>query len=93
MAVGAGVGEVAGMGLAGSALTPLDGFHNAIRLFQKDMATASQVWSGTPARVMGLNKGEISVGRDADLIVLDKELELRYTIVAGETIYDRVQDG
>ena len=85
-----GVRQVArNMGLAGSALTPLDGFHNAVRLFQRDIATASQVWSGTPARVMGLNKGEISVGRDADLVILDKDLELCYTIVAGKTIYER----
>jgi N-acetylglucosamine-6-phosphate deacetylase len=36
---------------------------------------------------MGLNKGEIAVGRDADLILLDAQLDLRYTIVAGEIVF------
>ena len=75
------------MGLAGSALTPIDGFRNAIHLFHKDIATASRVWSKAPARVMGLNKGEIAVGRDGDLIVLDERLEILYTIVAGKVLY------
>ncbi|MDP2857059.1 MAG: amidohydrolase family protein [Bacillota bacterium] len=79
------------MGLAGSALTPIDSFRNAIRLFHKDIATASHVWSRNPARLMGLNKGEIAPGRDADLIVLDQDLDLVYTIVAGEIAYQRAQ--
>lgn len=75
------------MGLAGSALTPIDSFRNVIRLFHKDIATASRLWSRNPARLMGLNKGEIAPGRDADLIILDQDLELIYTIVAGEIFY------
>ena len=76
-----------GMELAGSALTPIDSFRNAVRLFGKDIATASRVSSATPARLMGLNKGEIAVGRDADFVVLDTELELLYTVVAGIVVY------
>jgi N-acetylglucosamine-6-phosphate deacetylase len=75
------------MGLAGSALTPIDGFRNVIQLFHRNIATASRVWSGTPARLMDLNKGEIAVGRDADLLVLDERLEVLHTIVRGETVY------
>lgn len=83
-----GVRQVArGMGLAGSALTPIDGFRNLLRLFGKDLATASRAWSGSPARLMGLNKGQIAVGRDGDLIVLDQDLELRYTVVRGEVVH------
>lgn len=77
------------MGLAGSALTPIDAFRNAIRLFNKDMGTASRICSLSPARLLDLNKGEIAPGRDADLIVLDGDLELRYTVVAGEIIYKK----
>ena len=77
------------MGLAGSALTPIDGFRNAIRLFNKNIGVASQICSGSPARLLGLNKGEIAPGRDADLIILDPDLELRYTIVAGQIAYQQ----
>lgn len=81
-----------GMGLAGSALTPIDAFRNAIRLFHKSMAVASQICSLNPARLMGLNKGEIAPGRDADLIVLDADLELHTTIVAGQIIYQKLEE-
>jgi N-acetylglucosamine-6-phosphate deacetylase len=76
-----------GMILAGSALTPIDSFRNVIRLFGKDLRTASRMWSRNPARLMGLNKGEIADGRDGDLIVLNDSLDLLYTVVSGEVIY------
>jgi N-acetylglucosamine-6-phosphate deacetylase len=82
-----------GMSLAGSALTPLDALRNAVRLFGKDWATASRVCSLNPARLLGLNKGEIVVGRDADLIVLDERLELLATVVAGQVVYTRGPGG
>jgi len=75
--------------LGGSALTPIDSFRNVMRLFHKDLATASHVWSRTPARLMGLNKGEIAVGKDADLIVLDASLDVLYTVVAGAVVYQK----
>jgi N-acetylglucosamine-6-phosphate deacetylase len=78
-----------GMILAGSALTPIDSFRNVLRLFGKDLATASRVWSANQARLLGLNKGEIAAGRDADLIVVDAQLELLCTIAAGKIVYRR----
>ncbi len=81
-----------GMGLAGSALTPIDSFRNVVRLFHKGIGFASRVWSRNPAHLLGLNKGEIAPGRDADLIILDTDLELCYTIVAGQIIYQKTMD-
>ena len=80
-------------GLAGSALTPIDGFRNAVRRFGKDLGAASRIWSRNPARLMDLNKGDIALGRDADLIILDNELELVCTMVAGEIVYHRDRSG
>jgi len=77
------------MGLAGSALTPIDGFRNTIRMFHKDMAVASRLCSGNPARLLDLNKGEIAVGRDADLVVLSPKLDVLYTVVGGKIIFNR----
>jgi N-acetylglucosamine-6-phosphate deacetylase len=82
-----------GLILAGSALTPIDSFRNVIRLFGKDLATASRVWSANQARLLGLNKGELAVGRDADLIVLDRELELLCTIAGGQVVYRKSPPG
>ncbi len=81
-----------GMGLAGSALTPIDSFRNVVRLFHKSIGVASRVWSRNPAQLLGLNKGEIAPGRDADLIILDKDLELCHTIVAGRIIYQKTEE-
>ena len=75
------------MDLAGSALTPIDAFRNAVRMFGRDLATASHLCSRTPARLMGLNKGEIAPGKDADLIIVDPALELCATVVGGQVAY------
>jgi N-acetylglucosamine-6-phosphate deacetylase len=76
-----------GMGLAGSALTPIDAFRNAIHLFGKSMGVASRICSRNPARLLGLNKGEIAPGRDGDLLILDADLKLRHTLVGGNVVY------
>ena len=43
--------------------------------------------SETPARSLGINKGKIEVGYDADFIVVDEEFNLRYSVVGGR-IYE-----
>ena len=79
------------MGLAGSALTPIDNFRNVLELFGKDMTFAARVCSKTPAELMGLNKGEIAVGRDGDVIVVDSGFDVRVTVVGGKVAYHRNQ--
>lgn len=78
-----------GMGLAGSALTPVAGFQNAIRMFHMDMHTASRLCSYNPAKLLGLNKGEIALGRDADLVVLSPRLDVLHTVVGGKIVFSR----
>lgn len=40
-----------------------------------------------PAVLLGLNKGEIAAGRDADLVTLTPELNLTHTIVKGMVLH------
>lgn len=77
------------MGLAGSALTPIQAFRNAINLFGQCIAAASRLCSRNPAILLNLNKGEIAVGRDADLAILTDKLELTHTICGGQVLYAR----
>ncbi|HVP17643.1 MAG TPA: amidohydrolase family protein [Spirochaetia bacterium] len=57
----------------------------AIRKFGRSIPEASRLCSRTPARILGLScKGTIGPGMDADLIVLDRDLELHSVIMAGE---------
>jgi N-acetylglucosamine-6-phosphate deacetylase len=51
-----------------------------------------EVWpmtSRNAARAIGLadSKGSLEVGKDADLVLLDAEGQVRATIVAGEVVY------
>ena len=80
------------MELASSALTPVDAFRSAVQRFGKDLATASRVCSRNPARLLGLNKGEIAVGRDGDLVILDSALCVQTTIAGGVVIYRAGRD-
>ena len=75
------------MGLAGSSLTPIDLFRNAVQIFDLGFGMASQLCSGNAARLMGLNAGEIAVGRDGDLLLLEQDLAIRKTIARGEIVY------
>ena len=77
------------LGLAGSALTPIDNFRNVMRLFRQDTGTAVSLCSTTPAAILGLNKGDIAVGRDADIIIVDEDFDVCYTIASGDVVYRR----
>ncbi len=75
------------MGLAGSALTAIDAFRNCVSMFGKDLVTASAVCSKNPAKLLGLNTGEIAVGKDADLVILDADLTITHTLCKGKVVY------
>ncbi len=77
-----------GMVLAGSALTPIDCFRNAMKIFGLGIQDASRHCSLNPAVLLGLNKGLISEGRDADILVLDDDMNIRYTIAGGRVLYE-----
>jgi N-acetylglucosamine-6-phosphate deacetylase len=84
-----GVREADTQFLSGSAMTPIDSLRNVVHLFGKDLSVAAQVCAATPATLMGLNKGEIAVGRDGDVIVVDRDLNLLTVIARGSVAYTR----
>jgi N-acetylglucosamine-6-phosphate deacetylase len=76
--------------LAGSALSMDGAVRNAVRFFGVSLAEAARMASETPAAALGLDdKGKISIGFDADLVILDAQGVVLKTIVAGETVYER----
>ena len=49
--------------------------------------------SANPAKVYGAyNKGSIEKGKDADLIVIDDDYNVLYTISEGRIVYDHQKD-
>ena len=69
--------------LAGSTSTLFDCVKCAIS-FGIPTATAVKMASENPARLMGLNKGKIEVGYDADFIIVDDDFNLIRAIARGE---------
>jgi len=67
--------------IAGSTATLLDCVRKAIEfgIPEKDAIDAA---TRVPAQMLGLNKGRIEVGYDADLLLVDEQLHLIRTIIA-----------
>ena len=45
----------------------------------------------TPARIIGVSdrKGRIAPGMDADIVVLDRNLSVKFTMIEGNIVYKR----
>jgi N-acetylglucosamine-6-phosphate deacetylase len=70
--------------LAGSILTLDQAVRNAVAFAGLSEAAAVHLASGVPARALGLtNKGHLSVGADADIVLLDHDLGVMATFVGG----------
>ena len=78
-----GVARTLGGNLAGSTSTLFDCVKCAIS-FGIPKCDAVKMASATPALMMGLNKGKIEVGYDADFIIVDNEFNLIRAIARGE---------
>ena len=53
----------------------------------RDMVALSKMASLTPARLMGFDdRGELAVGKRADIVVLDGELSVQSVILKGEPV-------
>ena len=50
-----------------------------------------QMMTSTPARIMGIEnkKGSLAKGRDADVIIFDKDINIRMTMVKGKIVYEK----
>ena len=74
--------------LAGSVLTMDEAVRNVIRFTGCSLSEAVEMASTTPARLVGVEeKGELSPGKDADIVVLSPELAVRAVWVRGERVF------
>ena len=48
--------------------------------------TAVKCYTKVPAQILGLNKGEIKEGKDADIIVFDQDINVSDVFVNGEKV-------
>lgn len=83
-----GVRTAAGV-LAGSNLTMDQAVRNLVAFTRCTPAEALSCASAVPARLLGLgDRGTIAVGARADLVLLDHDLHVRATFVAGELAWE-----
>lgn len=77
--------------LAGSILKMIDGYKNLITALDLSLVEASLSSSLTPAKSLKVDDkiGSIKVGKYADLLILDKDLNLKETIINGKTVYQK----
>ena len=85
---------VGGGGLAGTTLSMNAALRNLTRATGQPLETVWRCASLSPARAIKVDdrKGSIKPGKDADLTLVDAELRVQKTIVAGEVVYDRGDD-
>jgi N-acetylglucosamine-6-phosphate deacetylase len=84
-----GICRTAAGGLAGSTLTLEAGVRNAMRFAGLSLGEALTTATATPANAMGWSgrKGILAAGADADVVLLDAQLQVRLTMIAGRTVF------
>lgn len=89
-----GIVRVPSGSLAGSTLTMDAAVRNAIAFTGMSLQEVLPMATSVPAEAMGLagKKGVLAVGADADLVLLDPDLCVRMTLVAGEVVYRAGQE-
>lgn len=78
--------------LAGSTLKMPNAIHNMLRFTQCTLEDAITMASENPARLLRIydKKGSIAVGKDADFVVLDEDLNVVMTVCRGKVVHQRV---
>jgi N-acetylglucosamine-6-phosphate deacetylase len=79
---------------AGS-ITTLDRcLRNVVRRMDVPLKDALQMVSATPASILGVadRKGSLAPGKDADVVVLNSDLQVTHTLAAGQLVYSSADD-
>jgi N-acetylglucosamine-6-phosphate deacetylase len=76
---------------AGSIATADRLVRSMINLAEVSLEDAIKMISATPARIMGLldKKGTLTEGKDADIIIFDKNINVSMTMINGKIIYQK----
>ena len=77
--------------LAGSVLTMDKAVKNLVTKVGISLLNAVQMASYNPAKCLGIDdrKGSLELYKDADIVILNKNLETELTMVAGKVVYKR----
>ncbi|MBE5817417.1 MAG: N-acetylglucosamine-6-phosphate deacetylase [Clostridiales bacterium] len=77
------------LSFAGSVATADRLVRNMIQLAEVDMVNAVKMMTATPASIIGAKtKGIIAEGYDADVIIFDKNINVKKTVVGGRIVFE-----
>ncbi|MBN1316549.1 MAG: N-acetylglucosamine-6-phosphate deacetylase [Anaerolineales bacterium] len=85
-----GVAMLADRSAFAASITPLDkALHIAIESLDLSVEQATSLVTKNPARIFGIetSKGTIEPGKDADLVVFDRNIRIWMTIIGGKIVY------
>ena len=83
-----GIARIANGALAGSTLTMDKAIRNMVAYTDLPLQKIIGMASAVPARAMRLaNKGKLVAGCDADVVLLNRSLEVMLTMVGGKIVY------
>jgi len=74
--------------LAGSVLKMNEALHNMTTHTSMTLVEAVNAVTKVPAQKLGVNKGELKVGFDADIVMFDENFSIQMSIVNGEIKYN-----
>jgi len=74
---------------AGSVATTDRLVRTLIQMADVPLIEAVRMMSKTPATIMGVerNKGSLTVGKDADILIFDENINIKTTIINGKVVY------
>lgn len=80
--------------LAGTTLTMNQALRNFMYATGEPLENVWQTTSWNPARVANVidRKGSITIGKDADLVLVDDDMNVYMTVVEGRVVYQRPTD-
>lgn len=86
---GGGVYRIRDGTIAGSSLTMIGAVKNAVRACGVALTDAVAFATINPAKLLGVDarKGSITKGKDADIVIFDKDFDVKMTIVRGKIAY------
>jgi N-acetylglucosamine-6-phosphate deacetylase len=76
---------------AGSVATADRLVRSMITLAEIPLEDAVKMISATPARILGVQdkKGTLAVGKDADILIFDKNIQISMTMINGNIVYQK----
>jgi N-acetylglucosamine-6-phosphate deacetylase len=77
--------------LAGSSLNMIEALKNAVTKCGLSLAEALRMITMNPAKFLGVadKKGSLETGKDADMVIFDRNYDVKATIIRGKIAYEK----